>query len=646
MVSNEIVTEEEVTELTEDTVEIGAKEPGSETLDEDNGEIDSTSIEFEEIIKDYLDPGLMNGIRIIESSELSNEDIEEVPVSDEEMGKYIETFSDIAQNQIITGRVIGQNEKEIIMDIGFKSEGIIPRSEFSSADPPNLGDSIEVYLEKIEDKNGQTILSKEKAVWMKGWLKLMQIHKEEGTVNGTITRRIKGGLVVDVDGIQAFLPGSQIDVRPVQDFDKFLGKEMEFKIVKINQLRKNVVLSRKALLYNTMKEQRESLFEGIEVGQIVEGVVKNITDFGVFVDLGGVDGLLHITDLSWGRVNHPSEVTEVGETINVKIIDIDKDKLRISLGLKQLTPHPWENVEEKFPVGTKISGKVVSLTNYGAFVELETGVEGLVHISEMSWTRGVHRPDEVVQLGQEVEAQILSIDTEERKIALGFKQLLPDPWENVDEQYAVGSTLKGTVRNLTQFGAFVELEKGVDGLIHVSDLSWTKVIRHPKEILRKGEQVEAKILEVSQENHRIALGLKQASEDPWDDIITHFKVGKIVGGTVIRTLDKGIIVELEMDVEGIVPADSMSEDERNPSLKEGQKIQCEVVEVKPEDKKVMLTFVDVPTPAEVPTEEKGSETKEEKPKVEAASEDQESKNEPNDAETSESTEEIEPEETE
>ena len=646
MVSNEIVTEKEVTELTEDTVETVAEEPESATPDGDNGEIDSTSIEYEEIIKDYLDPGLMNGIRIIESSELSNEDIEEVPVSDEEMGKYIETFSDIAQNQIITGQVIGQNEKEIIMDIGFKSEGIIPRSEFSGSEPPNLGDSIEVYLEKIEDKNGQTILSKEKAVWMKGWLKLMQIHKEEGTVNGTITRRIKGGLVVDVDGIQAFLPGSQIDVRPVQDFDNFLGKEMEFKIVKINQLRKNVVLSRKALLYNTMKEQRESLFEEIEVGQIVEGVVKNITDFGVFVDLGGVDGLLHITDLSWGRVNHPSEVTEVGETINVKIIDIDKDKLRISLGLKQLTPHPWENVEEKFPVGTKISGKVVSLTNYGAFVELETGVEGLVHISEMSWTRGVHRPDEVVQLGQEVEAQILSIDTEERKIALGFKQLLPDPWENVDEQYAVGSTLKGTVRNLTQFGAFVELEKGVDGLIHVSDLSWTKVVRHPKEILRKGEEVEAKILEVSQENHRIALGLKQASEDPWDDIITHFKVGKIVGGTVIRTLDKGIIVELEMDVEGIVPADSMSEDERNPSLKEGQEVQCEVMEVKPEDKKVMLTFVDVPTPAEAPAEEVGSETKEEKPKVEAASEDQESKNEPNDAEASESTEEIEPEETE
>ncbi len=641
------MTEEEITEEPAETV---AEEPESTTPDEDNGEMDLAPVEYQEIVKDYLDPGLMNGIRIIEASELSHENAEEVSVPSEEMEKYIETFSDIAQNQIIKGRVIGQNEKEIIMDIGFKSEGIIPRSEFSGAEPPSLGDSIEVYLEKIEDKNGQTILSKEKAVWMKGWLKLMQIQKEDGTVNGTITRRIKGGLVVDVDGIQAFLPGSQIDVRPVQDFDNFLGQEMEFKIVKINQLRKNVVLSRKALLYNTLREQRESLFDEVEPGQIVEGVVKNITDFGVFVDLGGVDGLLHITDLSWGRVNHPSEMTEVGETINVKIIDIDKDKQRISLGLKQLTPHPWENVEEKFPVGMKISGKIVSLTNYGAFVELETGVEGLVHVSEMSWTRSVHRPSEIVQLGQEVEAQVLSIDTEERKIALGFKQLQPDPWEGVDERYTVGPTLKGTIRNLTQFGAFVELEEGVDGLIHVSDLSWTKVVRHPKEILRKGEEVEVKVLEVSRENHRIALGLKQTMEDPWDDIIAHFEVGKNVDGAVIRTLDKGIIVELEMDVEGIVPADSLLEDEKDQivkSIKDGQKIQCEVVEVKPEDKKVILTFVDVFFQPEVPDEEEASKTEEVKPEIEASSEGQEPENEQNDTEEkSESNEDTDSEETE
>jgi len=581
-----------------------------------NGEAstESVSLELQNVTRDYLDPSLMTGIRIVESSELFGIDEEEHPVSDEEMAKYLETFSDIAQNQIITGRVIGQNEKEIIMDIGFKSEGIIPRSEFSGAEPPNMGDTIEVYLEKIEDKNGQTVLSKEKAVWMKGWLKLIKIQSEDGTVNGTILRRIKGGFVVDVDGIQAFLPGSQIDVRPVQEFDSYLGQEMEFKIVKINQLRKNVVLSRKALLHNVLREQRESLFDEIATGQIIEGVVKNITDFGVFIDLGGIDGLLHITDLSWGRVNHPSEVTEVGETINVKIIDIDREKQRISLGMKQLTPHPWETVESKYPVGTKISGRVVSLTNYGAFVELETGVEGLVHVSEMSWTRSVHRPDEVVQMGEEVQAQVLSIDSQERKIALGFKQLQPDPWEGVDERYVIGSTLKGTVRNLTQFGAFVELEEGVDGLIHVSDLSWTKVVHHPKEVLRKGDEVEVKVLEVSRENHRIGLGLKQAAEDPWDDIISHFEVGKTVEGKVFRILDKGVIVELEMDVEGIIPFDSFSAETKKQimgGLKQQQLIQCEVSEVRPEDKKVLLSLAEGFFPSEISAEEVVSEPEEE-----------------------------------
>ncbi|MEE2877305.1 MAG: 30S ribosomal protein S1 [Candidatus Neomarinimicrobiota bacterium] len=616
--NEEVLNDEEIVMKEDNERDLEERDPEKEPADADkqNGEVssESVSLELQNVTKDYLDPSLMNGIRIVESSELFDIEETEAPVPEEEMDKYIETFSDIAQNQIITGRVIGQNEKEIIMDIGFKSEGIIPRSEFSGAEPPNMGDTIEVYLEKIEDINGQTVLSKEKAVWMKGWLKLIQIQKEDGTVNGTIIRRIKGGFVVDVDGIQAFLPGSQIDVRPVQEFDSFLGQEMEFKIVKINQLRKNVVLSRKALLYNALKEQRESLFDKIATGQIIEGVVKNITDFGVFVDLGGIDGLLHITDLSWGRVNHPSEMTEVGETISVKIIDIDREKQRISLGLKQLTPHPWESVENKYPVGTKIFGKVVSLTNYGAFVELETGVEGLVHISEMSWTRSVHRPDEVVQMGEEVEAHILSVDPKERKIALGFKQLQPDPWEGVDERYVIGSTLKGTVRNLTQFGAFVELEEGVDGLIHVSDLSWTKVVHHPKEILRKGDEVEVKVLEVSRENHRIGLSLKHATEDPWDDIISHFEVGKTVEGKVFRLLDKGIIVELEMDVEGIIPADALPSERKKQimdGLKQQQQIQCEVVEVKPEDKKIVLSLADGFILTESPAEEESSEAEEE-----------------------------------
>ena len=553
----------------------------------------SNDLNIKDDIKNYLDKNIFEDIKTIEESDISNH--EEYVLDDEKMNKYVSTFSDIAQNQIINGTVIGQNEKEIIMDIGFKSEGIIPRTEFSTVSIPNLGENMDVYLEKIEDKNGQTILSVEKAVWMKGWMKLMQIQKEDKTVMGKVIRRIKGGVIVDVEGIQAFLPGSQIDVRPVQDFDNLLGKELEFKIVKINQLRKNVVLSRKALLSNSMKEQRDQLFENIKEGQIMQGVVKNITDFGVFVDLGGLDGLLHITDLSWGRVNHPSEITSIGETISVKIIEIDLKKQRISLGLKQLVPHPWDNVEDKFPVGSSIKGKVVSLTNYGAFVELDTGVEGLVHVSEMSWTKNIRRPDEVVQLGQEVEAQVLSIDLSDRKIALGFKQLQNDPWQEVQEKYEVGSTLKGDVRNLTQFGAFVELEDGIDGLIHVSDLSWTKNINHPKEILKKGDNVEVKVLEVSKENHRIALGLKQMQKDPWDEIKSSFLVGNKVDGKVLKILEKGLIFDLDLDTEGIIKTDEMSDENKliiKDSVEIGQTLECKVVDVNQDDKKIILSFFD------------------------------------------------------
>ena len=553
----------------------------------------SNDLNIKDDIKNYLDKNIFEDIKTIEESDISNH--EEYVLDDEKMNKYVSTFSDIAQNQIINGTVIGQNEKEIIMDIGFKSEGIIPRTEFSTVSIPDLGENMDVYLEKIEDKNGQTILSVEKAVWMKGWMKLMQIQKEDKTVMGKVIRRIKGGVIVDVEGIQAFLPGSQIDVRPVQDFDNLLGKELEFKIVKINQLRKNVVLSRKALLSNSMKEQRDQLFENIKEGQIMQGVVKNITDFGVFVDLGGLDGLLHITDLSWGRVNHPSEITSIGETISVKIIEIDLKKQRISLGLKQLVPHPWDNVEDKFPVGSSIKGKVVSLTNYGAFVELDMGVEGLVHVSEMSWTKNIRRPDEVVQLGQEVEAQVLSIDLSDRKIALGFKQLQNDPWQEVQEKYEVGSTLKGDVRNLTQFGAFVELEDGIDGLIHVSDLSWTKNINHPKEILQKGDNVEVKVLEVSKENHRIALGLKQMQKDPWDEIKSSFLVGNKVDGKVLKILEKGLIFDLDLDTEGIIKTDEMSDENKliiKDSVEIGQTLECKVVDVNQDDKKIILSFFD------------------------------------------------------
>lgn len=398
------------------------------------------------------------------------------------------------------------------------------------------------------------------------------------------------------------LPGSQIDVHPIPDFDELLGKEMEFRIVKVNQLRKNIVISRKALLEDSLMEKRESLLKEIEVGSILDGRVKNVTDFGVFVDLGGFDGLLHITDLSWGRVKHPNEMVEVGEEITVKVIDIDLERQRISLGLKQLSPHPWEGIIEKYPVGSNIKGKVVSITNYGAFVEIEKGIEGLVHVSEMSWGRNIHHPTEVVQLNGEVEAQVLTINTDERKIALGFKQLEPDPWEDIVEKYPIGSRQKGIVRNLAQFGAFVELVEGVDGLIHVSDLSWTKVIRHPKEVVETGQELEVEVLEVSHENRRIALGLKQLKPDPWPDILDHFEIEKKVKGKIIRVLDKGVILQMEFNVEGIIPARTFPQNERKNVLsrfKEGTELECKVTEVSPEDKKVILSLENIPPEVEV-----------------------------------------------
>lgn len=589
-----LVEAEESTEEQEEVVEETEDLP-----EEGNGEL-----------IDYLDSSLFDDIREVDVSELDTSEDLEIQIDSSILEKYIETISDIAGKEIIEGRVIGQNEKEIIMDIGFKSEGVIPRSEFSSDNMPAIGDIVEVYLERLEDENGQTILSKDKADWFRTWNNILDTYASGGTVLGTISRRIKGGMIVEVDGIQAFLPGSQVDVQPVSDFDDLLGKEMEFKIVKVNKLRKNIVLSHKALQEDSLIEKRESLLKEIEVGSILDGRVKNITDFGVFVDLGGFDGLLHITDLSWGRVKHPSEMVEVGEEISVKVIDIDLERQRISLGLKQLVPHPWEGITEKYPVGTNVKGKVVSITNYGAFVEIEKGIEGLVHVSEMSWGRNIHHPSEVVQLNDEVEAQVLSINTEERKIALGFKQLEPDPWEDVVEKYPIGKRLKGKVRNLAQFGAFVELEEGVDGLVHVSDLSWTKVIRHPKEVVETGQELEVEVLEVSYENRRIALGLKQLEPDPWPDILDHFEVGKKVTGEIIRVLDKGVILQMELDVEGIIPSRTFPQNERKNILsrfKDSAKLECEVTEVSPEDKKVILSLDDIPLAEETKKPDESSE---------------------------------------
>ena len=539
---------------------------------------------------DYLSPELFQDINVYKKEDLDQEGVEqEIPAELQTM--YLKTLSDIDEQALVTGRVIGMTDNDIILDIGFKSEGIIEQSEFPEDKLPKIGEQIEVFLETLEDKKGNMVLSKTKADFLKCWKKIRMTYENSEIITCKILRRIKGGMVVDIGEIEAFLPGSQIDIRPVRDFDLYLNKELEVRIVKFNEMRKNIVVSRKVLLEDELKEQREHLFDEINVGDIMEGQVKNVTDFGVFIDLGGVDGLLHITDISWGRVNHPSEVVALDEKLTVKVIDFDEEKRRISLGLKQLTTHPWENVNEKYPIGSVVKGKIVSMTNYGAFIEIESGVEGLIHISEISWTKHIKNPSEQYNMGDEIEAQVLTIDTEDRKISLGVKQLLPDPWDTIEEKYMIGTVQKGKVMNLTQFGAFVGFEEGVDGLIHVSDLSWTTVIRHPKEVLEKDQEVEVRILEVSRENRRISLGLKQVEENPWEEIIKHFEAGKKVQGTVIHVLDKGIILQMEHEVEGIVPFGRKSKKIRTKIMEEykrGDELTTVVMEVKPSDKKIIL----------------------------------------------------------
>ena len=539
---------------------------------------------------DYLDPTLFKDIRTITREDLDSS-VEQTEVSEDIQDQYLGSISEISENQVLTGRVIGMNDKDILIDIGFKSEGLIDRSEFPQNALPQIGDQIEVYLEYLEDRNGNLVLSKEKADFMRRWRDIREFYEKEKIFTCKILRRIKGGMIVDIDGLQGFLPGSQIDVRPIKDFDQYLDQDLEVRVVKLNEARKNIVVSHKVIIEDSLKEKREELLADMEIGQIMEGRVKNITDFGVFIDLGGIDGLLHITDLSWGRVNHPSEVVKLDETLSIKIIDYDKEKQRVSLGLKQLMPHPWENVEKNYPIGSNVKGKIVSLTNYGAFVELEAGVEGLIHVSEMSWTRHIKNASEMYSIGEEIKAGVLAIDTDERKISLGVKQLEPDPWDEIEEKFMVGSLQKGKVINITQFGVFVELEEGIEGLIHVSDLSWTTVVRHPKETVQKEENVEVRILEISREKRRIALGLKQVTDDPWPELMKKFETGKEITGEIIRILEKGIILQLEDDVEGIVPFGSGSKKNRKEVLTKfsaGDSLTGHVMEVKPDDKKVVV----------------------------------------------------------
>ena len=532
---------------------------------------------------------LSEEIRVIDIKDLHK--IKENKHQDQEK-VYESSLKNLSEEQRVIGSIVSISDNEIMMDVGFKSEGIISRDEFEEGETPKIGDQIEVFVDVLEDEEGQMRLSKRKADFMRVWERVRDVYNNKENIEGRIINRIKGGMVVDIMGIDAFLPGSQIDIRPVTDFDSYVGKTFEFKIVKLNDLRKNVVLSRKEILEESMKEKREDLLSKIKIGDVLKGRVKNITDFGVFIDLGGLDGLLHITDLSWGRVNHPKEVVKIDDELTVKVIDYDPEKQRVSLGLKQLTPHPWEGVEERYPVGSIIKGKVVNIANYGVFVELEKGVEGLIHISEISWTQHIKHPSEVFSLGEEIEAKVLNIDTEERKISLGYKQLEPDPWQSIEETYVPGSIHKGIVRNLTPYGVFVELQEGIDGFVHISDLSWVKKFRHPREMFKRGDEINVKIMEVSKENRRITLGVKQIEEDPWPMIQDLYAEGSIVTGEVAKITDKLIIVNLEHEVEGIVPIGQVPKKDRkdlSKVIKTGEQLELKVLEVNKNDKRIILS---------------------------------------------------------
>ena len=507
---------------------------------------------------------------------------------------YDSTIKDIKEGEVVAGTVMGVTRDDIIVDVGFKSEGIIPITEFPTPLNISVGESIEVFLEQIEDSNGQLILSKQKADFMRVWDKIREVHDSGDQIEGCVVRRIKGGLVVDIMGVDAFLPGSQVALRQVPDFDALIGEMMSVKIIKINKSRRNIVISRRIVLEEERESMRASLLSEIGVGQIRQGVVKNITDFGVFIDLGGVDGLLHITDMSWGRIRHPSEMVNLGEKIDVKILDFDDRTSRISLGLKQMTPYPWENIEQKYQLGKKVVGRVVSITDYGAFVELEKGVEGLIHISEMSWTQHIKHPSKIMNVNDQVEAVVLSVDKENEKISLGIKQMEPDPWTTIEEKYPVNKIVSGKVRNLTAFGAFVELEEGIDGLVHISDMSWTRRIQHPSEVMRKSDKVEVKILKIDHENRRISLGYKQLSEDPWPEISRKYAVGTDCLGVITKVMDRGVLVDLDGEVEAFVPTAQLGQkDMVDPStaFTEGESIPLQVIELDKSQRKVVLSVL-------------------------------------------------------
>ena len=501
---------------------------------------------------------------------------------------YSSSLSSIVEHEVIDGTIVGISNREVVINIGYKSDGIIPFNEFRYNPDIKVGDKVDIYVENQEDTNGQMILSHKKARTLKSWDRINEAHDNEEVINGYVKCRTKGGLIVDVFGIEAFLPGSQIDVKPIRDYDIYVDKTMEFKVVKINHEYKNVVVSHKALIEDELEQQRAEIIAKLEKGQVLEGIAKNITTYGVFIDLGGVDGLIHITDLSWGRIKHPEEVVELDQKLKVVILDFDENKKRIALGLKQLTPHPWDSLSTDLKIGDNVKGKVVVLADYGAFIEIAPGVEGLTHVSEMSWSQHLRTAQDFLSVGDEVEAVILTLDREERRMSLGMKQLAPDPWTAIREKYQVNSKHKATVRNFTNFGIFVEIEEGVDGLIHISDLSWSKKIKHPAEFTKIGEEIEVVVLDIDEENRRLSLGHKQLEENPWDVFETVFTLDSVHQGTVINLHEKGALISLPYGVEGFAPLRHLKKEDGS-IIKAEENADFKVIEFSKENKKIILS---------------------------------------------------------
>ena len=587
---NDKLKNENVKNTNDNLEDLSSQEANVETI-EKKDEVESLS-ERKKSIKDYLSKDLFADVkRISFNDDKPLEDKKENLLSEEYQG----TFNDISENQIISAKVIGISDSDVMVDIGFKSEGLINRSEFNSKDLPEIGSNIDIFLEKFEDTDGNITLSKYKADFIKRWEELKHFCDSEEPVKGKVVKRVKGGLVVDLGVIQAFLPGSQADVQPIKNFDDFIGKEFDFQIVKVDEVRKNLVVSRKAILEESLNEKRQELMTKIEIGAELEGVVKNITDFGAFVDLGGVDGLIHITDFSWGRINHPSEIVEIGQKINVQVIDFNKETSRISLGLKQLVDNPWESIPEKYKVGDIVKGEIVSIMNYGIFIELEKGIEGLIHISEVSWTKNVQNLQDSFKVGNSIESKVLFVDSDEQKISLGIKQLSEDPWNKISDLVKVGDKKSGIVNKVTKFGAFVSLTDELEGFVRTTDFHWTKNSSHPKEFVNEGDKLDYIVTEILEKERKVLLSVKDLSENPWEGIGSKFNSGDKIKGSFEKLNDLGIVIKLGDEIEGLIPMNKVSKEQKKnmvSDLNEGDSLDLLVVEVKSEEKYITLMLDD------------------------------------------------------